>query len=289
MSDTKELAVISEDKILEWLNLTNTGSELTDKEKKQFIEVAAGCNLNPFKREVYCVAYDTKQGRKLSIITGYEVYIKRATRSGLLNGWKVDVEGTRKEGNLKAIVTIFRKDWETPFVHEAYWFEYVQNNKFWKEKPVTMIKKVAIAQAFRLCFPDELDGIPYTGDEVSDDMSERIVSPEPEDTPEDTPEAPPKVSPAEQVFGPIKELESHVKPKKEKSIDKEAEEYRDKMITFVARHPKIFSDETLRFLNDIDLLALKKDNPIEYLDSQMKRLEEKVEEDSPQEEELLIF
>ena len=33
-----------------------------------------------------------------------------------------------------------------------------------------MIKKVAMAQAFRLCFPDELGGMPYTSDEMTEEM-----------------------------------------------------------------------------------------------------------------------
>ena len=37
--------------------------------------------------------------------------------------------------------------------------------KFW-QKADFMIKKVAISQAFRLCFSDELGGMPYTKEEV---------------------------------------------------------------------------------------------------------------------------
>ena len=33
-----------------------------------------------------------------------------------------------------------------------------------------MIKKVAIAQGFRLCFSDELGGMPYTADEINSDI-----------------------------------------------------------------------------------------------------------------------
>ena len=60
-----------------------------------------------------------------------------------------------------------------PFVHEVFYSEYVQKtregivNKFW-QKAQTMTKKVAMAQGFRLCFSDELGGMPYTKEEVSD-------------------------------------------------------------------------------------------------------------------------
>ena len=41
----------------------------------------------------------------------------------------------------------------------------------WKEKPVTMIKKVAIVQGFRMAFPDEFGGMPYTAEELPDEMT----------------------------------------------------------------------------------------------------------------------
>ena len=39
-------------------------------------------------------------------------------------------------------------------------------HKVWREKPGTMLKKVAIAQAFRLAFPDEMGSLPYTAEEM---------------------------------------------------------------------------------------------------------------------------
>jgi hypothetical protein len=67
---------------------------------------------------------------------------------------------------MKGCVEITRRDWQAPFYHEAYLDEYDQNNTMWKGKPRTMIKKVAIAQGFRMAFPVELGGIPYTADEM---------------------------------------------------------------------------------------------------------------------------
>ena len=76
-----------------------------------------------------------------------------------------------------ATITIHRKDWSHPFVHSVYFAEYVQikhdgtPNKFWKEKGVTMIKKVAMAQGFRLCFSDENGGMPYTSEEIAGEQA----------------------------------------------------------------------------------------------------------------------
>jgi len=152
--------------LTKYLNAMGLTSNLNEKETLQFLQIAKAYNLNPFKREIYC----TKYGSTFSIIVGYESYIKRAERSGLLNGWKTETIGSGLD--LKAIVTIYRKDFAMPFVHEVHFSEYVQNksdgtpNVFWKTKPVTMIKKVAISQAFRMCFSSEIGGMPYTAEEI---------------------------------------------------------------------------------------------------------------------------
>jgi phage recombination protein Bet len=159
-----------------YLDVMGLSTQLTDKEKVQFLEISQAFGLNPFKREIYCSKYNNQT----SIIVGYETYIKRAERSGKLDGWQVITEGKVEDNSLKAIITIYRKDRKIPFIHEVYYSEYVQKtregvvNKFW-QKAFTMTKKVAIAQGFRLCFSDELGGMPYTADEL-DTQTEDIQS-----------------------------------------------------------------------------------------------------------------
>ena len=74
-----------------------------------------------------------------------------------------------------------RKDFQFPFVHDVYFVEYVGRKRdgsvteFWRNKPITMIKKVAMAQGFRLCFSDELGGMPYTSEELSTMESDAVV------------------------------------------------------------------------------------------------------------------
>jgi phage recombination protein Bet len=169
VNDLQSQETVSEEKIIQYMEASGVAANLNDHEKRQFIEVAKAYQLNPFKREIYCVAYGEGDNRRLSIITGYEVYLKRAERTQKLDGWSVETAGSIRTRSLRAIVTIHRKDWQNRFVHEAWWIEYKQNNRMWNEKPVTMIKKVAIAQAFRFCFPDEFGGMPYTADELSDE------------------------------------------------------------------------------------------------------------------------
>ena len=159
MTENRQVTTITEDKLNSYLS--SLGNKLPEAQKQQFIEIAKAFNLNPFKKEIYGIGF----GDKFNIIVGYEVYIKRAERSGLLSGWKVWTEGSI-QNNLKAVIQINRKDWNEPFKHEVYFQEYRQNSPIWQNKPLTMIKKVAIAQGFRLCFPTELGGMPYTSDEI---------------------------------------------------------------------------------------------------------------------------
>ena len=155
---------------------------LSTIQKKLFVETAKGFNLNPLKREVYAIAYQNRDGGyDMSIITGYEVYLKRAERSGKLFGWKVWAEG--KGNDLKACINIWRKDFREPVYHEVYLREYNTGKSLWVKKPITMIKKVAIAQGFRLAFPDELGGVPYTADELPENMTN--ITPSKTDKPQE--------------------------------------------------------------------------------------------------------
>lgn len=165
--NANEITVIAEDYNETAIKyLKGMGMNLPQKYATQFVELCKANQLNPFKRECYAVGY----GDNWNIITGYEVYIKRAERTGKLDGWECKVEG---EGDNKyAELVIYRKDWSHPFHHYVYFAEAVQKkrdgsvNSMWAKMPSFMLRKVCIAQGFRLCFPDELGGMPYTSDEL---------------------------------------------------------------------------------------------------------------------------
>lgn len=137
--------------------------------------------LNPFKREIYLIKYGNNPA---TFVVGYEVYLKRAERSDKWNGLESGTEGDVT--GMKAWAKVYRKDWDKPLYHEVYYDEYAQYKdewidgkktgkktltKFWAEKPRTMLKKVAICQAFRMAFPDEFAGMPYTAEEMPVDHS----------------------------------------------------------------------------------------------------------------------
>lgn len=159
----------------------------TDTEVALFLRICELSHLNPFKREAYIVKYGQNPA---SILTGYEVYLKRAEKSQKWDGMKVWTEGSlnghASPPTLIAKIEIYRKDWTHPFCHEVEYSEYVQRkqdgspNKFWNEKPKTMLKKVVVSQGLRLAFPDEVGGLPYTEEEVDPGSIQVTVAVEPE-------------------------------------------------------------------------------------------------------------
>jgi phage recombination protein Bet len=161
---------VTEQKIIEYLDAQGMTKKLSDEEKIMFIRTAQSFGLNPFKREIHITAYGSGDYRNVSIITGYDVYIKRAERTGKLDGWKCWIEGNGND--MKAVLEIYRKDQSHPFQHEAYYSEAVQMtkegrpNRTWAKMPKFMLKKVVIGQGFRLCFPDDMGGMPYEEAEI---------------------------------------------------------------------------------------------------------------------------
>lgn len=187
MAESKEVTAVTtetktvgevinfKEKALEYLQ--SMGNKLPAKQQTQFLEMAQGFGLNPFKREIYAVGY----GDNWNIITGYEVYLKRAERIGKLDGWSATIEGSGE--NMTATVVIHRKDWTHPFTHTVLFSECAQKtkdgrlNSVWGKMPSFMLKKVAIAQGFRLCFPDEFGGMPYTADEMPSEEDMKNITP----------------------------------------------------------------------------------------------------------------
>lgn len=166
-----------------------------------FFQVARAFGLNPFKREIHAIPRAVKEynqstgrwenkGYDLTIVTGYEVYIKRANESGLLTGFSVTSEPIEGEyvlfdeskkdwvmthvkpntgtyyRNMKCVATVTRKDWTNAFTHETFLNEVVQNAQPWKKQPMYMQKKVTLEQALRWVFPEQVGGLPYADDEL---------------------------------------------------------------------------------------------------------------------------
>jgi hypothetical protein len=176
----------------------------TDKELFMFMGIAKSFGLNPLKREIHFVKYGNAAA---SIIVGYEIYLKRAERTGKLDGWKCWIEGD------KAVIEIKRKDQSIPIKWEVDRKEFDKQQSTWKAMPNFMLKKVAIAQGFRLAFPDELGGLPYLAEELP--QTAKLSS---EELAKDEIIVDAQVMPEEAPMPPVEELPSQVNVESEKPL-----------------------------------------------------------------------
>lgn len=154
---------------------------LTDQEKMLFLEIAKQSNLNPFKREIFVIKYKGKSEDHFSIITAYNVYIKRAELTGLLDGWNVNEIYDNKGKLTGAKIIIYRKDFTHPFEWHVSFDEFCGYNgygtitKIWNKQGGFMIKKVCIGQGFRLAFPSAMGSLPYLQEELNEEFDKKDI------------------------------------------------------------------------------------------------------------------
>lgn len=150
--------------------LTTITDKLNPSQRMQFIAVAQAFNLNPFKREIYATTYRNKDGgTTMSIVTGYEVYLKRAEMNPNYDGFETEFKVVDKQINCTC--KVYRKDRRMPITSCVWMSEYNFGKSLWATKPKTMLEKVAIATAFRRAFPTDFGGMPYTTDELPETMT----------------------------------------------------------------------------------------------------------------------
>lgn len=143
---------------------------LTDVQRNQFAAVAQAFGLNPFKREIYATTYRNKDGQTvMSIVTGYEVYLKRAEMNPNYNGFETNFQVVN--GEMGCTCKVYRKDRTMPVTSTVWMSEYSTGRSLWASKPRMMLEKVAIATAFRRAFPCDFGGMPYTTDELPEHMT----------------------------------------------------------------------------------------------------------------------
>lgn len=155
--------------------LTRGNTAVNDQEVIMFMNLCRFQKLNPFLNEAYLVKF----GNDAQIITGKEAFMKRAEECENFDGLQagiivqrgdqqLEVEGTFSAPGDKILggwARVYRSDRKTPYYHSVSLSEYDKKQSVWKDKPSTMIRKVALVQALREAFPTNLGGL-YTEDEM---------------------------------------------------------------------------------------------------------------------------
>lgn len=158
---------------------------VTNQEIMMFLSLCRYQHLNPFLREAYLVKYGNSPA---TMVVGKDTFTKRANKNpnylgkqaGIIvrdaNGEIEQREGTfylpsAGESIVGGWAKIFVKDRE-PEMNTVSFDEYAGRkkdgslNSQWATKPATMIRKVAVVQALRECFPEDF-GAMYSPEEMS--------------------------------------------------------------------------------------------------------------------------
>lgn len=177
--------------------LVNGNGAVTDQEVMMFLSLCKFQKLNPFLREAYLIKYGNQPA---TIVTGKDALAKRAMRNPNYAGQEAGVvvfnpEVGQIENRVGTIVLegealvggwakVHVKGWEQPLMVTVSFEEYCQKKdgkpvSNWATKPATMIRKVALVQALREAFPEDLSGM-YAAEEVgaADDLPVDIITDE---------------------------------------------------------------------------------------------------------------
>ena len=180
--------------------LVSGGGNVTDGEVMMFLSLCRYQHLNPFLKEAYLIKFGSTD--PATIVTGKDVFTKRADANPNYKGKKAGVVVLKKDGSIEeregtmvlpdeklvgGWAKVFIKDKE-PEYQSVSFEEYAGRkkdgtlNSQWSKKPATMIRKVAVVQALREAFPDRFQGMNAQEEfaEVSDIKldTEKIVAQE---------------------------------------------------------------------------------------------------------------
>lgn len=199
--------------------LVNGNGAVTDQEVMMFLSLCKFQKLNPFLREAYLIKYGNQPA---TIVTGKDALAKRAMRNPNYAGQEAGVvvsfpETGQLENRVGTIVLdgedlvggwakVYVKGWEHPLMVTVSFEEYCQKKdgkpiSNWATKPATMIRKVALVQALREAFPEDLSGM-YAAEEVGagdlpvDIITDEVIEAEVTETPVE-----PEANAADALFG----------------------------------------------------------------------------------------
>ena len=137
-----------------------------------FLTLCRYQHLNPFLREAYLIKYGND--KPATVVVGKDVLLKRAMRSEKFEGLQAGVIVVAANGDLKeregtfvleneqlvgGWAKVYLNEYINPVYASVSMKEYSTGMSNWKTKPATMIRKVALSQALREAFPEEMGAL----------------------------------------------------------------------------------------------------------------------------------
>lgn len=176
---------------------------VSDQEIVMFLNLCRAQKLNPYLREAYLIKYGSAPA---TIVTGKEVFTKRAMRNKSFEGYEAGVITMHEDGQLENRVgsfvppseklvggwaKVYVNGYSVPIEAAVAVEEYIgtknngEVNSQWSKRPATMIRKVALTQALREAFPEDLQGM-YSQEEI--DIGDVDLPESPVEICDDTPQ-----------------------------------------------------------------------------------------------------
>lgn len=174
-------------------NVLCGNQNVTDKEVTMFLELCKANKLNPFVKDAYIIKYGNSPAQ---IVPGKDLFLKRATRNRRFQGYNAGVTICNKDGVIErrkgsmyskrkeyligGWAEVYLEGYQAPIYNEVSFEEYAGRtkdgnlNSMWTNKPGTMIRKVALSQALREAFPEDLGGL-YEPEEMAQAYQEAGV------------------------------------------------------------------------------------------------------------------
>lgn len=167
--------------------------KLNDNEFGMFTGLAKAQGLNPYNREIWAIKYDEKSPAQIFI--GRDGYRTMAQRNpdyeyhqadavyendefSVRNGEVMHSYSLKNRGKVVGGygITKRRSSDKSMYVFVSI-EEYNQNRSVWKDKPATMIKKVAEAQVLRMAFQEIFAGTYDESEQWIDENGNKINAP----------------------------------------------------------------------------------------------------------------
>ena len=168
--------------------VNGNADKVTSQEIAYFLHLCKAQKLNPFVKEAYLVKYGNSNAQT---IISKDAFLKRAELNEFYDGFESGVivyngqdviyrKGAfylkGKEELVGAWCDVYKKNISHAFRTEVNFDEYVGRKSdgsittMWANKPATMIRKVAVAQALRDAFPNNMSQL-YISEEMNVDES----------------------------------------------------------------------------------------------------------------------
>lgn len=150
--------------------VTKGNGNISETEAVNFLQLCKHQGLNPFLNEAYLIKFGNQPAQQ---VVGKEAYMKRAGRNENFDGYEAGIVVFRNNEIIKKAgqavypneelfggwAKVYRKDITRPYEVEVSLQEFSKGQSTWKQQPANMIRKVALVNALREAFPEDLGGL----------------------------------------------------------------------------------------------------------------------------------